>query len=156
MCDFNGPLGTLGRQKQGLALPDSSNIYTATDTSFFFSPFHFFFNPSLFFLFLCPSSSNYSLSLSSSLPSSIWCLLAAAYWWIVPASSIFPALSTAPARSDRILKQPSIALSCLSVGDGRQRGAYTFWCSWLTMLISHRHVSQGVSVQVQNVFKVIF
>jgi hypothetical protein len=40
--------------------------------------------------------------------------------------------------------------------DGRQRGAYTLWCSWLTRLISHRHVSQGVSVQVQNVFRVIF
>lgn len=66
--------------------------------------------------------------------------------------SIYPSCSC---QNDIFLKthQPLPVAFCR---DGRQRGAYTLWRSWLTMLISHRHVSQGVSVQVQNVFRVIF
>lgn len=47
MCDFKGPLRTLGKQKQGQHCLTAPAFIQLLTTLFFFSLFRFVFNPSL-------------------------------------------------------------------------------------------------------------
>lgn len=174
MCDFKGSLRTLGRRKH---LPDSPNSDRASDYSFFF----FFESFSFCLQSISSISSDSSVLVHLILLHHLYLdhrhhppppphhhhlynlyhVSQVLYYSSLPidklcfeylSCSIYPSCSC---QNDIFLKthQPLPVAFCR---DGRQRGAYTLWRSWLTMLISHRHVSQGVSVQVQNVFRVIF